>query len=217
MAQPFGKSRVITVTSCPDLVKETQACGLNSIIIILSNLGYDRVITTDELKKIFEYDQEGISDEHHRFNKLNALLNDRKVPYRFHVRKYTSHNELFSYLRDHCPVPVFFWMKILAYTKKHYCTLEYQTDFGSVFESGNKHLLLLVGWDDQDMIFIDPSYQAPFVGATPLKNHYFKLPTLEFYQSVTRLKSFIEVRYSLADEKRYKKESLHKEKQRALA
>ena len=53
---------------------------------------------------------------------------------------------------------VFFWLKILHFTHKHYKT-DYQMSLGDIFQSDNKHVLILVGYENKGerIFFIDPS------------------------------------------------------------
>jgi len=95
------------------------------------------------------------------------LLREKNVPYLFRVQNYSSLDDLYPLLTGNqngiqLPVPVIFQMRILKIIQSQFKS-EYTLDLGDVFQSGNKHILLFVGYDDEkeELYFIDPSYQLP--------------------------------------------------------
>ena len=220
MKSSLSDKKIVRISKSLNLVNEYQACALNSILTIIHNSGFGDKISVDEIKNIFDYDHEGISSEKHRFYKLNTYLNNCKVPYRFYIRKYGSLQELYKYLNIQGPVPVFFWMNVLQFTKDKYKNMEYQLNFGDVFQTDNKHVLLFVGYDKagEKIFFIDPSYQLPWIGQKEdLQKYYFELSIKDFYECTKRLKILLEVKYSKVYEKKYKREKTKKkEKQLEL-
>ena len=212
-------SKRVNLINSDMYLKETQACGLNSILAVLVHLKYANKISIEEIKKIFDYDAEGIHDERYKFNKLNKYLNDHQVPYRFYVTKYESLSDLYKHLNGNMPVPVFFWLKVLHFTKKHYEN-EYQLDLGDIFQSDNKHVLILTGYENkgEKIYFIDPSYQLPWIPQSDvdLSKHYFTLDAKDFYECTKHLKVFIEVKYLKGEAKRYIRAKPQKEKQEKL-
>ncbi|MFH1638155.1 MAG: hypothetical protein ABIB71_07040 [Candidatus Woesearchaeota archaeon] len=215
----LGQKKV-KLTNPRGLVREYQACGVNAIITILHHLGYDDQVTAEEIKEIFEYSSEGINLESHRFNKLNCLLKQKKIPYGFYIKKYTALQDLYPLLDKQGPVPVFFLMKVLQFSQRYYVNLEYEPHFGDVFQSYNLHVLLFVGFNQSkdEILFIDPSYQMPFIRPTEkdLTKHYFKLDKKQFYGTTRGVKTAILVKYSLSDHKRYKAEGKCKLQQSTL-
>ena len=213
-------STKVSLKNSDTYIKEPQACGLNSILAILVHLNCATKINIEHIKEIFDYDEDGIRDERYRFNKLNKYLNDKQVPYRFYPSKYESLSDLYKHLNNNLPVPVFFWLKILNFTHKHYKT-EYQMNLGDIFQSDNKHVLILVGYENkgEKIFFIDPSYQMPWVpqSDTDLSKHYFAVDAKDFYECTRYLKTFIEVKYLKTEAKRYSKTKPQKEKQAKLA
>lgn len=190
-----------------NLVREYHSCGINAILMILHNLGYKNTISIEELNDIFDY-SEGIWLEQHRFRKLNKLLDAKKIPYRLQISKYNQLQDLFKQLK-HSLVPVFFWMKVLNFTPKSYKDVATQIHFGDIHQDENLHILLMTGYDqNKDVVyFLDPSYQLPWIksSTTDLQNHEFTLKKIEFYECVTNLKTFIEVKYLPTMAKSYKK------------
>lgn len=217
MARSLTPKRKLSLKRAPDLLKEYQSCGINSILTILHNLGHPSIITIEDLKKIFDYTEEGIALEQYRFRKLNALLDAKKIPYKFRISKYRSLQELFKQL-DISPIPVFFWMKVLEFTPKTYKDVEFQFQFGDVHQDKNQHILLMIGYDQEkeEVYFLDPSYQLPWLksSVSSLQGHEFALKKKAFYECVSQLKTYMEVVYSPAVAKSYKKEAIKKSKEK---
>lgn len=194
-----------------NLLRETQACGINSILLVLQSLGHGNSVTVEELVEIFDYDSDGITLQQYRFQKLNELLDKREIPYRFHIRKFTSLQELLGRLSI-SSVPVVFWMKVLRFTPRTHRDCEYQVRLGEVHESDNHHILLMTGLDNESehVYFLDPSYQIPFLNPSikSLEKHSFPISKNEFYESASGLKTYLEVSHSTTSAKRYKKAAL---------
>ena len=91
---------------------------------------------------------------------------------------------------------------------------------GDIFQSDNKHVLILVGYENkgEHIFFIDPSYQMPWVSQsdTDLSEHYFEVDAKDFYECIRHLKTFIEVKYLKTEAKRYSKTKVQKERQAKL-
>jgi hypothetical protein len=209
----------LNLTNSSGFVKEYQACALNSILLILEHFKCGGKVSIDEIKAIFDYDKDGISNEKYRYNKLNTYLVEKQIPYRFYISKFDSLNDLYKHLNNKTPVPVFFWLKVLNFTKKQYKTA-YQLDFGDVDQSENKHALVLVGYDakGEKLLFLDPSYQLPWIpqAEQDLTKHYVSLDAKDFYECAKSIKTFVEVRFLKVEAKKYKKARVVKEKQETL-
>ncbi len=212
-------SFIINLKNSDIYIKEYQACGLNSILAILEHLGYINKVDINDLKVIFDYDHEGIRDERYIFNKFNTYLKQKEVPYSFSVRKFESIQDIHKNLSNNIPIPVFFWLKVLDFTRKHYKN-EYQLDFGDIHRSDVKHVLLFVGYKSKgdEILFIDPSYQMPWISKNEkdLLNHYFKLDKKDFYECIKQIKAFIEVKYLKTEAKKYNNKRKEQEKQEKL-
>ena len=149
---------------------------------------FDHNITIEDLKKIFDYNEDGISLENHKFNKFNVLLKEHKIPYKAYRKSFAGHQELFKHLNDMF-VPVFFDIKVITFIRDKFKHSEKNFNFGDeeeLFKSGNMHLLLLVGYGDSgsEMYFIDPVYQLPYYSKKNLsdKKKLCVLNTRAFYE-----------------------------------
>lgn len=211
---PFRPGKhIITLQRPQGLVRENNACGLNSIITLLDIIGFKDKVAIESLKKNFDYNSEGISYERNCFHKLNMLLREKNVPYLFRVQNYSSLDDLYPLLTGNqngiqLPVPVIFQMRILKIIQSQFKS-EYTLDLGDVFQSGNKHILLFVGYDDEkeELYFIDPSYQLPFIeeNEKDLSSYYVKLSKEDFYKNIKGIKTIIYAYYSKSYAKKYKK------------
>ena len=208
-------SRSIIAFRLPEgLEKETNACGLNSLIVMLDAIDPNHKITVDELKQIFDQTHEGISYEKNRFHRLNTLLRERGIPYLFAVRNYASLDDLYARLdRDQngvqIPLPVLFNMRILWIIKEQF-KIKWEINWGDVFQATNEHILLLTGYDDEkeELYFIDPSYQLPFIDQSDkdLTLHYIKVNKKDFYKNVEGLNAAICGEYQKRLAKKYSKD-----------
>jgi hypothetical protein len=214
------ESEIIDLKLSTNYIREYQACGLNSILAIIHHYASCDNIDITEIKSIFSYNEDGISNEKYRYNKLNSFLSTKRIPLKFYIKRYDSIQDLQKQLNIGYPVPIFFWMSVLNFTKKHYKNLEYQIDFGDVFQSDVKHVLMLVGYKEKGdkILFIDPSYQLPWIPLSEkdIRKHYFSLNKKDFYESTKHIKTFIEVKYLKGEAKGYKGTLPAKEKQEKL-
>jgi len=214
------ESITLNLVNSDKYIKEYQACGLNSILALLEYYKSFNKLDVNEIKNIFNYNEDGISLERYRFNKLNTYLNKMGVPYRFYISKFESLSDLYKMLNDNQPIPIFFWIKVLNFTKKHYKNLEYQMDFGDIEQSDTKHMLILVGYANkgEKLIFIDPSYQIPWISQSTkeLSKYYFLMDTKDFYECSKHIHTYICIKFLKSEVKRYDKTISAKETQQKL-
>ncbi|MFW6450508.1 MAG: hypothetical protein ACOCZ6_05630, partial [Nanoarchaeota archaeon] len=196
MSKSLNDRYILDMKKSEHLIREYQACGLNSIITILESFVYMQNVNIEEIKRIFKYDDEGIHNMRYVYRKFNTYLAQQQVPLKFNIRKFSSLQDIYKALHMQGVVPVFFKMKILHFTKKLYRNLDYQLSFGDVFQDDNKHILIFTGYDrkGEKIYFIDPSYQLPWINskASP-RTHYFELPQKVFYECIKNIKVFMEV------------------------
>lgn len=212
----MNEKHLVEIKKSDFLASEYQACALNSIITILDTAGYMPKVDIDEIKDIFDYNEDGVHNMKYIYRKFNSYLADKKVPLRFNIRSYSSLQDVYKALHNQGIVPIFFWMKILHFTQKLYTNLDYQVSFGDVFQDDNRHALIFTGYDKKGdkIYFIDPSYQLPWLNSnSPPKDNYFELPIKDFYECTKNLKIMMEVKISKADMKKYKKEEAKNKEQ----
>lgn len=70
------KENFVKIKKSDNLIQDFQGCGINSLITVLRHIKKDNKISVDDVKKIFDFDKDGISEERHRFNRFNNLLKD---------------------------------------------------------------------------------------------------------------------------------------------
>src|SRR3989344_8055118 len=74
----LNDSYFVKLSKVEGLLEEQQACAINSITLLIKSLSPKTTITIEELKKIFNFDDEGIPKESYLFNKLNQRLSKEK-------------------------------------------------------------------------------------------------------------------------------------------
>jgi len=191
------KTKLITFKNSGNLIKEYSGCGINSLLVLLDNLCPKHNITSDQLKEIFKYNDEGIRHERYRFNKLNSVLNSNGIPLKFYKKPFNTWQELFVLLKNNCPIPIFFSMKIIDFIKDKFKYSGMTFNFGNVFMDENQHLLLFMGYDAKKelLYFIDPIYQLPYYYQNYIndKKKLVTLTTKQFYECTKHTKSYIEI------------------------
>jgi hypothetical protein len=215
------EDKLIKLNKPKDTIEDFQGCGINSLLALLEHIAPGHKISADELKKIFDYDGEGISEQKHRFNRFNNLLKDHKIPYKVYRGTFNSHQEVLKYLKF--PVPIYFSMNVIHLIKDKFKYSQININFGDsnlLFNNPNHHLLLLVGYEEagKKLYFVDPVYQLPYYSNKDLtnKNKLCVLDTKQFYECVKHIKSFMELRFIKKLEKGYKTEKKKNEKQSKL-
>jgi len=195
-----------------EMVKDFQGCGINSLLTFLYQVSPDHKITIDELKKIFDYDADGISSERYKFNRFNTLLSEHNIPYKAFMKDFASKEDLLKYLS--IPVPVYFEMRVIKQIRDKFKYSQVNLNFGDendLFNNMNLHLLLLVGYEEQGetLYFIDPVYQLPYYTDKDLsdKDKLCALSSKQFYEYTKRIKLFIELRQNAKLAKQYKQKT----------
>lgn len=171
-------------------------------------------VSAGELERIFDQTHEGISYEKYRFHRLNTLLRERNVPYLFAVRNYASLDDLYPRLNQErngvsIPLAVVFHMRIINIIHEQF-RIKYEFNWGDIFQTGNKHILLFAGYDNdkEELYFLDPSYQLPFIDQSDkdLTPHYIKVNKRDFYKNVEGIRAMICAEYSKRLAKKYSKD-----------
>ena len=85
----------IKIKKVESLLQDQEACGINSIITLIKTYNPGTGITVEDLKEIFNFDQEGISRELYRFNRCNQLLAKNKCPVKIYQSSFVSTMNLF--------------------------------------------------------------------------------------------------------------------------
>jgi len=188
-----------------NLLREQQACQINAIHASIFHVSR-KEIEFEKLKKIFRYDEDGASNEQHRFQRFNNFLNDNKIPYRTRKDHFAHINETFTLLRNGIPVPIFFHMDVLELIKDQFKS-GYKFNIGEkVYSSNNKHILLLVGYEGngERLLFLDPVYQLPYFDKDVIeKNDMLVIDfkkTLYYYRDI---KSYIGIELDIHRSKRF--------------
>jgi len=203
-----------------DLLEDQEACGINSFMSLILDKFPQSTITVDELKTIFDYDDEGIRRENYRFNKLNQRLSKDRCPFKIYESSFSSIQDLFEQLHSGTAVPVFMNMEIIERFKSRFNYPNRRFNWGNpddLFRTDNVHLLILVGYEEkgEKLYFLDPSYQLPYLSEKDLntKNNMLNMNAKDFYHYVRTHNLFIELKLSAKLAKKFKKS---KEKQKTL-
>jgi len=189
------------------------SCLLNSILIIVENLNYEKKLSKDEIKDIFEYSsKDGIWNEKRKFQRLNKRLREKKCFCRLSHEGFLDKKELFKQLDElNLPVPIFFDIEIMNEIK---IKIEEVTGFTiHIPEDANLindtlHILLLVGYGNygKDIYFIDPNYMLPVYDKKDLKSlsKLIIIDTEKFWQFVAKPKQYIKVKCNKKEAKKIK-------------
>lgn len=201
--------RLIEIKKAEGLIEDFQACGVNSLTTVLSHINPSNGVSTEDIKKIFDFDKDGISEERHRFNRFNNLLKDKEIPYKVYFSNFNSIQDVLKHLEF--PVPIYFKMGVINFIKDKYTYSPVSFNFGNesaLFDDPNHHMLLLVGYDEkgETLYFVDPVYQLPYYSEQDLLNKT-KLCTLnskEFYECSRHIKAFMEFKFVPTLDKKFK-------------
>jgi len=215
-------SNFIKIIKVKDILIDQEACGINSIITLIKTLFPKTTITIEELKKIFNYDDEGISREDYRFNRLNQRLSKDKCTFKIYESKFSGFQELFRQLSLKTPVPIIMNMEVIERFKDRFKYPKVNFNWGNsgdLFRTEKTHILLLVGYENkgEKLYFIDPSYQLPHLLQEDLNNKtkMLSLSAREFFQYAKSHMLFISIKHSKRLEKKFKRINA-KEKQKKL-
>ena len=218
----LNNSDFVTLSRVEGLLEEQQACAINSIILLIKSLFPKTTVTIEELKKILDFDDEGISIESYLFNKLNQRLSKEKCTFKLYKSKFSAVEDLIYQLSLRVPVPVYMKMEVIERFKSKFDHPNKKFNWGNtadLFKTSNIHVLLFVGYEEngEKLYFIDPCYQLPYLSGQSLntKKVMLSLNQREFYQYAKFLNIFIEVRYLKRLEKRLLAEN-KKDKQEKL-
>lgn len=202
------------------LLEDQEACGINSFISLIMDKFPKSTITVEELKTIFDYDDEGIRRENYRFNKLNQRLSKDQCPFKIYESSFSSIQDLFEQLHSGTGVPVFMNMEVIERFKSKFDYPGRKFNWGNpgdLFRTDNVHMLILVGYEEkgEKLYFLDPSYQLPYLSEKDLntKGKMLSLDAKDFYHYVRTHNLFIEVKLSKRLAKKFKKS---KEQQKTL-
>lgn len=206
----LDEEKFIELKKSENLIEDFQGCGVNSLITVLTHINPSNGIEVDEIKKIFDFDKDGISEERHRFNRFNNLLKTKELPYKIYFENFNSIQDVLKHLKF--PVPIYFKMSVIKFIKDKYKYSPVSFNFGNedaLFDNPNHHLLLLVGYDKKGerLYFIDPVYQLPYYSEQDLlnKSKLCILNSKDFYECSKNIKAFIEVKFISTLDKQFKK------------
>lgn len=200
---------VAKIEKSPGFIADFQACNINAIRYFLNTSSPKHKITVEDLKKVFDYDQDGSDIAGYNFNKLNVLLRKHGIPYKVSKSYFNCHKDLVKHIN--LPVPVFFHMTVMRFIK---ASIEKSgkkliANEDELFKDTNFHLLLLVDFGDSGdtLYFIDPVHQLPYFSKKDFSNRdkLCKLNIKQFHESVRRIKAFIQFKHIPQLEKIYKK------------
>jgi len=203
MALISNASYFVKIKKVEGLLEDQEACGINSILTLIKGLFPKSTITVEELKEIFDFDDEGIRRENYRFNKLNQRLSQDNCPFKIRESKFSSVKELFQQLSINVPVPIIMGMEIIEQFKEKFDYPHRKFNWGNpgdLFRTYDPHIMVLVGYEEsgEKLYFIDPSYQLPYLTEQDLnrKTNLLELNARDFYQYVRSHYLFMEVKYS---------------------
>ena len=197
MKSALSKEKFVAkIEKSSGLIEDFQGCGINTLMNFLDTVSPGHKIAIEALKKLFDYNEDGISTQKHKFNKFNVLLKENKIPYKIYRRPFAGHQELFKYMA--LPVPVIFDIRVIKFIKDCLKNSGRTFNFGDendLFNSRNRHILLFVGFSDfgRVLYFVDPVYQLPYYNQKDLsnRNKLCELNTRDFYECTKNIKEFI--------------------------
>lgn len=202
MVKPDNHSIVVKVPN--DLIKEIQACQINSIKVALANIT-NTGIDNEQLKSCFDYGNDGARNEPYHFQKFGSYLRDLKIPFRIDKKTFNDVNELFPLLHKNIPIPVFFEMPILRKiieAKNHF---KYNIGDG-VYTTDKKHILLLVGYKEKGdkLLFLEPSYKLPYLNKTQTTtSDLIEIDFKDANQNFKHIKSYIDFKLDVYLQKKF--------------
>ncbi len=177
------------------LFRRTMACAVNSMIFLLAQEG--KHMPLEEIIAIMKPDSVGVDNSPAVYQRLSKEWRAREYGITPQYSKWKTKEQLLRELRDKkTGIPVLFHMYVLDFIKK-YLELDGRTFvFEDLWDSHDKHILILVGFDPvgNELLFVDPSYQLPWYTEEQIKSNIIRISSKDFSECTKNYKTFIKVR-----------------------